>query len=307
MSIIERIEMSRNGKDDNRSSEVVGPLVDRIEAIGYLRIGKRMFGNICTLVEPHSIVKRRKLYSLPALYEAKKEIESKRLARRVTAGRSSNSSATGLFSEVSNPYNDGEVVADSLDQYLNEIGNIPLLTPKREIHLASYILFGKLVIRGLETVNNLELLTEAQTAGVEQKLRDKRYNRLLRADTDNSQAVGKKKIVLKQKNGQQVELLSVFELRQRYTEWLITSLLAVKEIEKPNLREVAIGEILDNEINILEQAGSAYEDFICANLRLVVGVAKKYQNRGLSINDLIQEGNSGLMKAVLEFDYRKGI
>ena len=54
------------------------------------------------------------------------------------------------------------------------------------------------------------------------------------------------------------------------------------------------------------EARQATDELIEANLRLVISIAKKYQNRGLALPDLIQEGNTGLMKAVDKFDYRRG-
>src|SRR2546430_7550198 len=60
---------------------------------------------------------------------------------------------------------------------------------------------------------------------------------------------------------------------------------------------IAIGEA---------QAAQAKHGVTEAKLRLVGSIAKKYQNRGLNLLDLIQEGNLGLMKGVDKFDWRRG-
>lgn len=70
-----------------------------------------------------------------------------------------------------------------------------------------------------------------------------------------------------------------------------------------------IPEFLENyEImrKSMQEAKSAKQEMIEANLRLVISIAKKYTNRGLAFLDLIQEGNMGLMKAVEKFEYRRG-
>ncbi|MBA30751.1 MAG: RNA polymerase sigma factor RpoD [Dehalococcoidia bacterium] len=65
--------------------------------------------------------------------------------------------------------------------------------------------------------------------------------------------------------------------------------------------------LYENHIEKILNQGRICEDHLVkANLRLVVSVAKKYIGRGMSLLDLIQEGNIGLIRAVEKFDYRKG-
>ena len=57
---------------------------------------------------------------------------------------------------------------------------------------------------------------------------------------------------------------------------------------------------------VLKAGQTARTKMVEANLRLVISIVKKYMNRGLSFLDLIQEGNTGLMKAVEKFEYKRG-
>ncbi len=78
-------------------------------------------------------------------------------------------------------------------------------------------------------------------------------------------------------------------------------------------RELAAGRGLEEfkkDVRMLQRwmdkSQEAKREMVESNLRLVISIAKKYTNRGLSFLDLIQEGNMGLMKAVEKFEYRRG-
>jgi RNA polymerase primary sigma factor len=76
--------------------------------------------------------------------------------------------------------------------------------------------------------------------------------------------------------------------------------------EKYNVDPERLLEIVKNFRESMKEAHKAKQEMVEANLRLVISIAKKYTNRGLTFLDLIQEGNMGLMKAVEKFEHRRG-
>ncbi len=120
--------------------------------------------------------------------------------------------------------------------------------------------------------------------------------------------------------------LSMLETEQKLIDLSLNSKLLTKEVREAIGSEVTFSDIdrlvadeafisairkheyrLEAHFrNIDLEAKRAERHLIEANLRLVVSVAKKHIGRGMSLLDLIQEGNIGLMRAVEKFDYRKG-
>ena len=167
---------------------------------------------------------------------------------------------------------------DLVRLYLQEIGRVRLLGRDEEVSEAQKVQrYLKLRI----------LLSEAATQGDELLAH---YLRIVEAQERLTSSLGHRPSMKRWANTagiQEFELKGA--LSQGKRRWAETANLTVKELEQ-----------------VQTQGLQAKEHMIKANLRLVVSVAKKYQNRGLELLDLVQEGTLGLERAVEKFNPTKG-
>lgn len=166
---------------------------------------------------------------------------------------------------------DGNFEEDHVTCYLKEVASYPLLTQEREKELAQTIRSGQEKLVGLVAGSVSE-------------------DKLI---ADLHQKVQKLQAHEKAFPGVRDKIFKVI----------------VKTLEKgvaDHPEQPVFDQMLRQVRSILKAVDDAKQEMVKANLRLVLSIAKRYRGRGMSFDDLIQEGNLGLLKAVGRFDHTKG-
>lgn len=161
----------------------------------------------------------------------------------------------------------------------------------------------------LQEIGRVHLLGRDEEVSEAQKVQ--RYLRLVELRSQAAKNGDEIMIPYKQLMEVQERLTSELGHRPSLERWATSAGIEVSEL-KPTLikgkrRWAEIADLTVQELEQIQSEGNrAKEHMIKANLRLVVSVAKKYQNRGLELLDLVQEGTLGLERAVDKFDPTKG-
>jgi len=203
--------------------------------------------------------------------------------------------------------------SDSVKTYFNEIRSVPLLTKEQETELAKRVedclvaIIRKLLDTGvlIEEINKLKNVLSEMEEDKEDEVRDHAGN--LPEDAEDSKEILniiEEIITLFHTNRDDVTLIYRILDADRLTGIIEKT---VEKLKRDNDGyKCDYGELLRVIEEIENQLAESKGNFIKANLRLVVDIARKYAKSDSQLMDLIQEGNIGLMRAVEKFDYRKG-
>ena len=165
-------------------------------------------------------------------------------------------------------------------------------------------LFDALQAAGVEITDNGKVPTELEKIADKVETSDSEDSVSLEANPENSalEAIDAGDSV-----GLYLSQVGLVPLLTRSEEVELAKRIERGRVCRDELARDAVSEKKRKELETyIEDGMAAREHLIMANSRLVISVAKKYNNRGVPLLDLIQEGHVGLMRAVKKFDYRRG-
>lgn len=230
--------------------------------------------------------------------------------------------SSNFLESYENKDSPNEPVKDSLKLYFKYIGSIPVLSKKEEELLSKTIQEKKAdliaLLLQIPFIQNKIL----QLSEIFSKNPEKIKEIIDEEDIDEeyikerfSEVSENIKKIMRRKTTSREILKKVFKipLREELMYMFVEELDRISEkINNVDLKKL-IGMSNEEFLILFEKIKKTYNEFceaknklIEANLKLVVSIAKRYLGRGLSLEDLIQEGNIGLMKAVDKFEYKKG-